>query len=92
MNKLLATLIASFFAVSTAFAASHVGAPMATASGAKMEKKDGMAKDGMAKDGMAKDGMAKDGMAKDGMADKKAMKKKTKKAKKDGMMKEEKKS
>ena len=77
MNKLLATLIASFFAVSTAFAASHVGAPMATASGAKMEKKDGM---------------AKDGMAKDGMADKKAMKKKTKKAKKDGMMKEEKKS
>lgn len=29
MNKLLATLIASLFAVSTAFAASHAGAPMA---------------------------------------------------------------
>jgi hypothetical protein len=37
MNKLLATLIASLFAVSTAFAASHAGAPMAT------EKKDAKA-------------------------------------------------
>src|SRR6185369_3215034 len=35
MTKLLAVLIGSFFAVSTAFAASHVGAPMAAASGAK---------------------------------------------------------
>jgi hypothetical protein len=35
MTKLLATLVASFFAVSTAFAASHAGAPMAAASGAK---------------------------------------------------------
>ena len=35
MNKLLAALVASFFAVSTAFAASHAGAPMAGASAAK---------------------------------------------------------
>jgi len=35
MNKLLAILIGSLFAVTTAFAASHVGAPMAAASGAK---------------------------------------------------------
>lgn len=43
MNKLLATLIASLFAVSTAFAASHTGAPMTGASAAqpaaKAEKK-----------------------------------------------------
>jgi hypothetical protein len=32
MNKLLATLVASLFVASTAFAASHVGAPMAGAS------------------------------------------------------------
>ncbi|MFC5499774.1 hypothetical protein ACFPOE_19685 [Caenimonas terrae] len=37
MNKLLATLIASLFAVSTAFAASHTGAPMAGASAPKAE-------------------------------------------------------
>jgi hypothetical protein len=35
MSKLLAALVASLFAVSTAFAASHAGAPMAGASGAK---------------------------------------------------------
>jgi predicted lipid-binding transport protein (Tim44 family) len=39
MNKLLAILIGSLFAVSTAFAASHAGAPMAAASGAKAEAK-----------------------------------------------------
>lgn len=39
MNKLLAALVASLFAVSTAFAASHAGAPMAGASGAKKEEK-----------------------------------------------------
>ena len=32
MNKLLATLLASFFVMSGAFAASHTGAPMAGAS------------------------------------------------------------
>jgi hypothetical protein len=37
MNKLLGALLASLFAVSTAFAASHAGAPMAGASGAKKE-------------------------------------------------------
>jgi hypothetical protein len=34
MSKLLAALVASLFAVSTAFAASHAGAPMAGASAA----------------------------------------------------------
>jgi nucleoid-associated protein YgaU len=43
MSKLLAALVASLFAVSTAFAASHAGAPMAGASGAKMEKKEAKA-------------------------------------------------
>ena len=44
MNKLLATLLASVFAMSGAFAASHVGAPMAGASapmaGSKMDNMD----------------------------------------------------
>ena len=48
MNKLLATLLASVFAISGAFAASHVGAPMAGASapmaGSKMDKMDNMDK------------------------------------------------
>ncbi|HSW21066.1 MAG TPA: hypothetical protein VLJ86_27835 [Ramlibacter sp.] len=39
MKNLLAALLASVFAVSTAFAASHAGAPMAAASGAKKEEK-----------------------------------------------------
>jgi hypothetical protein len=39
MSKLLAALVASLFAVSTAFAASHAGAPMTGASGAKAEAK-----------------------------------------------------
>lgn len=39
MTKLFAALIASVFAVSTAFAASHAGAPMAGASGAKADAK-----------------------------------------------------
>jgi hypothetical protein len=39
MTRLLAVLIASLFAVSTAFAASHAGAPMPAASGAKAETK-----------------------------------------------------
>ncbi|HET6829619.1 MAG TPA: hypothetical protein VFH35_13105 [Ramlibacter sp.] len=43
MSKLLAALVASLFAVSTAFAASHAGAPMAGASGAKTEKKEAKA-------------------------------------------------
>lgn len=39
MNKLLATLVACLFAVSTAFAASHTGAPMAGASAPKAQAK-----------------------------------------------------
>ena len=36
MNKLLATLVAAFFATAS-FAASHAGAPMAAASGSKAD-------------------------------------------------------
>jgi hypothetical protein len=68
MHKLLAALLVSLFSVSTAFAAAHAGAPMAGASGAKMEKKEAKAEAKADK--------------KDMKAEKKTAKKKTK-AKKD---------
>ncbi len=40
MTKLLAALVASLFAMSTAFAASHAGAPMPSQAGSGMAKKD----------------------------------------------------
>jgi hypothetical protein len=45
MSKLLAVLVASVFTMSGAFAASHAGAPMAGASGAKAEAKADMKAD-----------------------------------------------
>lgn len=50
MNKLLAALIASLFAVSTAFAASHAGAPMPSqaASGTVKKEASGEKKDAKA--------------------------------------------